>query len=95
MHALPAREQLAPERHEMTTRDNHFKDYLGPVYPRAVERLQAAFDSVTPLAQTSMLSGIRRGLYTIEIVFLPLSFEGVLVDRIMMCIGLLSRPKEQ
>ena len=69
-----------------------FRDYLGPVYPRAVDRLQCAFASSIPLAQTSMLSGLGRSFYTIEIVFLPFSLEGNKVDRIMMCMGILQRP---
>jgi hypothetical protein len=68
------------------------KDYLGAVYPRAVARLDAAVEAKAPLAQTSMLGGIGRAFYTIEVVFLPLSRDDEKVDRLMLCMGLLKQP---
>lgn len=48
-----------------------------------------------PLAHASALTALNRGFYSVETLFLPLSRDGEKVNRILFCIGYLSRPEDK
>lgn len=79
----------------MGHRFSEFKEKYGAVYERATQRFEAVCISKEPRAQTSILTGLGRSFYTIEVISLPLSFDGHTVHRIFHCIGLLKGPTPQ
>jgi hypothetical protein len=78
----------------MGQRLSKFKKEYGPVYERAMRRFEAVCAEKVPMAQTSTLTRLGRGFYTIEVVVLPFSQDDLRVDRILHCIGFLKRPIE-
>jgi hypothetical protein len=78
----------------MGHRLSELKDRHGVWYERCVERFDAVCAEKAPKANTSILTGLGRSFYTLEIVWLPLSQDGNRVDRIFSCIGLVQCPEK-